>query len=117
MLVQKAISHQPAAPTTSKQNDQSRGAHRGAPRRQSGSAPHSLSEWMLRTRATVAHRSESASGDEVIQPGDLPRPQMLCTECAGDTLDGSSSEGQWSVSYTQASFAMGDGFVTLMKRN
>ena len=36
---------------------------------------------------------------------------MLCTECAGDTLEDMLSEGQWSVSYTQASFAMGDAFV------
>ena len=40
-----------------------------------------------------------------IESGDHLRPQMFCTECAGDTLDGSSSEGQWSVSYTQVSFA------------
>ena len=39
-----------------------------------------------RVRATVAHRSESASGDEVIQPGDHPRPRMLSRECAGEHL-------------------------------
>lgn len=36
---------------------------------------------------------------------------MFCTECAGDTLEDMLSEGQWSVSYTQVSFAMGDAFV------
>lgn len=48
MLVQKAISHQPAAPTTSKQNDQSRGAHRGTPRRQSAVCGLVLSTMMGR---------------------------------------------------------------------
>lgn len=62
-------------------------------------------------RVTVARESESASGDEVIQPGDHPRPQMFCTECSGEHLVDMIDEGQWSVSYTQASFAMGDGFV------
>ena len=56
-------------------------------------------------RVTVARESESASGDEVIQPGDHPRPQMFCTECAGSTLEDMLSEGQWSVSYTQLPFA------------
>ena len=68
-------------------------------------------------RATVAHRSESASGDEVIQPGDHPRPQMLCTECSGEHLVDMIDEGQWSVSYTQVSFAMGDAFVTRLTLN
>lgn len=62
-------------------------------------------------RATVAHRSESASGDEVIQPGDLPRPRMLSIRCAGEHLVDMIDEGQWSVSYTQLQFAMGDAFV------
>ena len=39
-----------------------------------------------RVRATVAHRSESASGDEVIQPGDLPRPVSLSIRCADERL-------------------------------
>ena len=38
---------------------------------------------------------------------------MFCTECAGDTLEDMLSEGQWSVSYTQLPFAMGDAFVTV----
>lgn len=86
--VEKAISHQPSAPTTSKQNDQSRGAHRGTPRRQSAvCVSHFLASIRReRVRATVAHRSESASGDEVIQPGDHPRPRMLSRECAGEHL-------------------------------
>lgn len=58
-----------------------------------------------RVRATVAHRSESASGDEVIQPGDHPRPRMLSIRCAGEHLVDMIDEGQWSVSYTQVSFA------------
>lgn len=38
---------------------------------------------------------------------------MFCTECTGSTLEDMLSEGQWSVSYTQVSFAMGDAFVTV----
>lgn len=105
--VEKLISHQPAAPTTSKQNDQSRGAHRGAPRRQSAvCVSHFLASIRRESvRATVAHRSESASGDEVIQPGDHPRPRMLSIRCAGEHPVDMIDEGQWSVSYTQVSFA------------
>ena len=109
--VEKAISHQPGAPTTSKQNDQSRGAHRGAPRRQSAVCPSFSIRVGERTRATVAHRSESASGDEVIQPGDHPRPVSLSTKRADEHPVDMIDEGQWSVSYTQLPFAMGDAFV------
>ena len=46
-----------------------------------------------------------------MESGDLPRPQMFCTECSGELLVDMIDEGQWSVSYTQVSFAMGDAFV------
>lgn len=58
-----------------------------------------------RWRVTVARESESASGDEVIQPGDLPRPVFLSTKHSGEHPVDMIDEGQWSVSYTQVSFA------------
>ena len=61
-----------------------------------------------RVRATVARGSESASGGPTLLSGDLPRPQIRSTECSGSTLVDTIGEGQWSVSYTQPSFVMGD---------
>ena len=36
---------------------------------------------------------------------------MLSIRCAGEHLVDMIDEGQWSVSYTQLPFAMGDAFV------
>ena len=74
MPVQKATSHQPGARSFQSKNQ----IGRSGPSR-SGSAPHSLSEWMLRTRAGRS-REREASGGPTLLLGDLPRPQMLCTE-------------------------------------
>lgn len=74
MPVQKATSHQPGARSFQSKNQ----IGRSGPSR-SGSAPHSLSEWMLRTRAGRSQERE-ASGGPTLLLGDLPRPQMLCTE-------------------------------------
>lgn len=84
-----------------------RGLSRGTPRRQSAvcGLASLASIRRERWRVTVARESESASGGPALESGDLPRPQMFCTECSGELLVDMIDEGQWSVSYTQVSFA------------
>lgn len=91
----------------SKTRSKRAGLSRGAPRRQSAvcGLASLASIRRERVRVTVARESESASGDEVIQPGDLPRPVFLSTKHSGEHPVDMIDEGQWSVSYTQVSFA------------